>query len=169
MQENKLYLEKELLFKRNKFKTESAILEEVKMILAKNDFDRNQISEKLKEQSSTKVNQLEYDLLRPEKIFHITQIKTICVEYRLRFLDSSLFKNTIPAEAITKIRWLEKKHNTQLEGFKIIAPSKAFHLINYDDPLLFVPIGNDYYYLIHQWGEEINPWRKLIVLPIKNL
>ena len=74
MQENKLYLEKELLFKRNKFKTESAILEEVKIILAKNDFDRNQISEKLKEQSSTKVNQLEYDLLQPEKIFNIAQI-----------------------------------------------------------------------------------------------
>ena len=41
--------------------------------------------------------------------------------------------------------------------------------INYDDPLLFVPIGNDYYYLVHQWGKEINALRKLTVLPIKNL
>jgi hypothetical protein len=64
---------------------------------------------------------------------------------------------------------LEKTHNTSLDGFKIIAPSKAFHLLNYDDPLMFVPMGNDYYYLIHQWGSEMNPLRKLLVMPIKNL
>lgn len=166
---NKVNLEKELISERKKFKTEMAILEDVKAIFAENEIERELIKQTLQEKSSTKTNQLKFDLLETDKIFHLEQIKKICIDYRFRFLDSSIFKNEIPEEAISKIRDIEKKHDTKLEGFKIIAPSKAFHLLNYDDPLLFVPIGNNYYYLIHQWGTEINPWRKLMVLPFKNL
>lgn len=166
---NSVNLEKELLSKRRKFKPKAAIIAEVKSIFEENDIERSQIIDKLQQQPSTKKNQLQFDLLETDKIFHLEQIKTICIDYRLRFLESNIFKNNIPDEAISKIRMLEKEHNTSLEGFKIIAPSKAFHLLNYDDPLLFAPIGNDYYYLIHQWGTEMNPLRKILVLPIKNL
>lgn len=166
---NPLNLEKELLSKRNKFKSKNAILKEVKAIFDQNDLERVQISKTLLQKSSTKSNILDIDLLETDKIFHLEQIKTICIDYRLRFLDSNIFKNEIPEEAISKIRMMEKEHKTSLQGFKIIAPSKAFHLLNYDDPLLFVPIGNDYYYLIHKWGTEMNPIRKLMVLPIRNL
>lgn len=166
---NKLNIEKKLLSERRKFKSETAILEEVKAIFSENDTDREKITNNLKKKSSTKLNQLQFDILNTDKIFHIEQIKTICIDYRLRFLDSSLFKNTIPQEAISEIRMIEKNHNTTLEGFKIVAPSKAFHLVNYDDPLLFVSIGNEYYYLIHKWGDDMNPLRELLVLPIKNL
>ncbi|MCF6129011.1 hypothetical protein L1S35_04950 [Flavobacterium sp. AS60] len=166
---NKVNLEKKLLSQRKKFKSEVDIIAEVKAIFAENEIRRNEIAHKLKHQSSTKTNELQFDLLETDKIFHLEQIRKICIDYRLRFLDSTIFKNEIPEEAVSKIRMIEKKHNTTLGSFKIIAPSKAFHLLNYDDPLLFVPIGNDYYYLIHQWGTEINPLRKLMVLPIKNL
>lgn len=166
---NTINLEKKLLQQRRKFKSEKDIMAEVKAIFAENESDRNQIAAKLTQKSSTKTNQLQFDLLNTDKIFHIKQIRKICIDYRLRFLESNIFKNEIPEEAISKIRMIEKEHNTSLEGFRIIAPSKAFHLLNYDDPLLFVPIGNDYYYLIHQWGTEMNRLRKLMVLPIKNL
>lgn len=166
---NKLNLQKELLSKRRKFKSEADILAEVKSIFVENDLARERISKKLQHKNSTKSNQLQLDLLETDKIFHLEQIRSICIDYRLRFLESNMYKNEIPEEAISKIRMIEKEHNTSLEGFKIIAPSKAFHLLNYDDPLLFVPIGNDYYYLIHKWGTEMNPWRKLLVLPIKNI
>ncbi|WP_309614012.1 hypothetical protein [Flavobacterium sp.] len=166
---NSVNLEKELLSKRKKFKSEAVIIAEVKSIFEQNDNDRNLIIDKLQQESSTKTNQLQFDLLETDKIFHLEQIQKICIDYRLRFLESDIFKNEIPEEAISKIRMIEKAHNTSLEGFKIIAPSKAFHLLNYDDPLLFVPMGNDYYYLIHKWGTEMNPLRKLMVLPIKNL
>ena len=166
---NTINLERELLTRRKKFKSEKAIMEEVKAIFAKNDFERNKIHETLQEKSSTIQNDLNFDLLNTDKIFHLEQIKKICIDYRLRFLDSNIFKNEIPEEAITKIRILQKEHNTTLNGFKIIAPSKSFHLLNYDDPLLFVPIGNDYYYLIHKWGKEMNSLRRWVVLPFKNL
>ncbi len=158
-----------MLQQRRKFKSESEILAEIQALFVENENERSGIVTKLRVKSSTKVNHLQLDLLKTDKIFHVDQIRQICIDYRLRFLESSIFKNEIPEEAITKIRIMEKEHNTSLEGFRIIAPSKAFHLLNYDDPLLFVPIGNDYYYLVHQWGTEMNPWRKLLVLPIKNL
>jgi hypothetical protein len=50
-----------------------------------------------------------------------------------------------------------------------MAPSKLFRLKNTDDPLLFVPIGNDYFYLIHQWGDDLSPFRKAFMWPFKNI
>ena len=34
---------------------------------------------------------------------------------------------------------------------------------------MFVPIGNDYFYLIHKWGDDLHPLRKLLVWPFKNI
>ena len=79
----------------------------------------------------------------------------------MRFLDLKYFKNDLPQEAFDKIAQLEGEHNTTLAGFKIMAPSKLFRLKDTDDPLLFVPIGNDYFYLIHQWGDDLHPLEKL--------
>jgi len=60
-------------------------------------------------------------------------------------------------------------YQTKLEGFRIIASSKLFKLENYDDPLLFAPIGNGYYYLIHKWGNDLHPLRKLAMKPFKTM
>ncbi len=169
MLKNKITLEQELLAERSKFKSETAILEEVLHILNENEAVRENIKSALNEKSSTEANDFNFDLLETDKIFHLVQIRSVCVNYRLRFLDTVYFKDGIPEEAITKIHALEKSHGTTLGGFKIMAPSKAFQLLSYDDPLLFAPIGNDYYYLVHQWGKDITPKRKWLVLPFKNL
>ena len=75
----------------------------------------------------------------------------------------------MPHEVISKIKNLEKEHHTELKGFKILAPSKLFKLDDRDDPILFAPIGNDYYYLIHKWGRDLHPLRKIMMWPFKNM
>lgn len=162
-------LTNELLILRKKEVSEEVLLKEVLEILNENEEHRNLIKSSLSEECSTTHNSFKLDLLETDKIFHVNQIKKICINYRLRFLDSNLFKNEIPEEAITIINSLEKKHNITLRGYKIIAPSKAFNLKIYDDPLLFVPIGNEYYYLIHKWGNDLSTFRKVKYLPIKNI
>ncbi len=117
----------------------------------------------------TGVNDFDLDKLAAANIFHIDNIKNTCIDYRLRFLDLKYFKNDLPQEAFDKIARLEAVHGTTLSGFKIMAPSKLFRLKNTDDPLLFVPIGNDYFYLIHQWGDDLSPFRKLFMWPFKNI
>ena len=56
-----------------------------------------------------------------------------------------------------------------ISDFKIMAPSKLFRLKNTDDPLLFVPLGNNYFYLVHKWGNDLHPYRKLLMWPLKSL
>ncbi len=113
-------------------------------------------------------NAFNFDQLSTDRIYHLDQIKKICIDYRLRFLDSKYFKGKLPALAISAIKQLEKKHQTELKGFKIIAPSKLFKLENADDPLLFVPMGNDYFYLVHKWGNDLHPLRKIMMWSFKS-
>ena len=114
-------------------------------------------------------NTFDFDKLDTHRIFHLNHIREICIDYRLRFLDISRFKGVIPQEAISQQRAIEQKHGTQLKHLKIMAPSKLFKLDSTDDPLMFAPMGNDYYYLIHKWGNDINPFRKAVVWPFKNI
>ena len=116
-----------------------------------------------------KKNSFNFNLLDINKIYHIYQIKNVCINYRLRFLDIQYFKNKIPNEALDKINLLEIKHNCSISEFKIMAPSKLFKLTRKDDPLLFVPIVNGYYYLIYKWGDDLKPMRKILMWPLKNI
>ena len=114
-------------------------------------------------------NRFSLDLLKTENIFHIDQIKKVCIDYRLRFLDLAYFKGTLPESAEREIERLEKEHQTQLGDFKLMAPSVLFRLEKTDDPLLFVPLGNQYYYLVHKWGNDLHPLRKVLMWPFKGI
>jgi hypothetical protein len=152
-----------------KFKTTSNddIMKEVESIFNTVDVENDKILNAIGSGDSSDYNAFDIDRLESSHIYHIDQIETICVNYRLRFLDSTYFKGDLPYEAISKIKTLEEEHDTQLKGFKIMAPSKLFKLENADDPLLFAPIGNNYYYLIHKWGNDLSPFRKLMMWPFK--
>lgn len=164
----KTNIEERLQRLKNKETLEESILSDVANILAEDDKKDDLIFKNLASNIPSETNNFEFDLLETEHIYHINQIKKICIDYRLRFLDSKYFKGPLPYEAISKIKALEKLHQTELKGFKIIAPSKLFKLENADDPLLFAPIGNGYYYLIHKWGNDLNPFRKLLMWPYKS-
>ena len=114
-------------------------------------------------------NSFDFDKLDSNKIYDINTIKSVCIDYRLRFLDIKYFKNKLPNEVFVKINSLEKTHNTNIGDFKIMAPSALFRLEKTDDPLLFVPLGNNYYYLVHKWGNDLHPFRKLTMWPFKNI
>ena len=114
-------------------------------------------------------NNFDFDQLETQRIFHLNQIRKVCIDYRLRFLDLKYFKGNIPKEGINKITQLEKEHQTSLEGFKIMAPSVLFRLKKTDDPLLFVPLGNNYFYLVHKWGNDLSFFRKAWAWPFKSI
>ncbi len=166
---DKVNLAKKLAVHKKTFSSEEIILKQVKDILDKHQKNVQEISKTLASSKKIISNDFNFELLETDNIFHIDSIKSVCIDYRLRFLDSMFFKNPIPSEAINAIKALEKSHKIKIEGYKIMAPSKMFKLKNLDDPLLFAPIGNDYYYLIHKWGNDLNRFRKYAVFPLKNL
>lgn len=165
----KTNIEEKLEKTRNKRISEKDILKEVEQIFSETDVQRAAIKQKLKSNSDKAASSIDLKSLDSYKIYHIKDIQKICVDYRLRFLDSKYFKGEIPEEAVSKIRDLENKHQTSLYTFKIIAPAKLLKLENADDPLLFTPLGNDYYYLIHKWGNDLHPLRKTLMWPYKTL
>jgi len=114
-------------------------------------------------------NHFDFDLLESNKIIHLNTIKKTCINYRLRFLDIDFFKGDLPIEAIDKLKNLEDIHNTRIDKLKIMAPSIMFRLKKTDDPILFAPIGNNYFYIIHKWGNDLNGLRKLRMWPFMSL
>jgi hypothetical protein len=138
-------------------------------IINANEKHTHAIEQQLKKGETAVANDFNFELLATGDIYHLTHIKKLCIDYRLRFLDSRYFKGEIPSIAISKIKQLEKEHHTQLKGFKIVAPSRLFKLKDKNDPLLFVPIGNDYFYFLHKWGNDLHPLRKALMWPFKNI
>ncbi|MCB0374722.1 MAG: hypothetical protein KDD04_02265, partial [Sinomicrobium sp.] len=160
-------VEEKLRHYRNKTVPPDAILAQVNAILnAETQYEK--MEDALTHGSAVAENDFDIDLLATDRIYHITQIKKICIDYRLRFLDSRYFKGKYPKQTLVRIEAMEKEHGIAIKGFKIIAPSRLFKLDNADDPLLFAPIGNDYYYLIHKWGKDLHPLRKWFMLPFRN-
>ena len=127
------------------------------------------INEEISENRFFSENKFFYKKLDPKKIFHIQDIKKVCIDYRLRFLDSSFYKGKVPNIALNKIDVLQKEHQTRLNNFKIMGPSSIFQLEKKDDPLLFVQLSKNYYYLIHKWGNDFSSLRRVFVWPFKNL
>jgi hypothetical protein len=150
---------------------ESKVLEDVKQFLKQLQDEDEAIEKSVLETSydDNDYNSLDFDKMESDRIYHISQIQKICVNYRLRFLDSNLFKGDLPQEAINEIKHLNEEHETKLKGFKVMAPSKLFKLKNADDPILMAPIGNGYYYFIHKWGNDLHPLRRMLVWPVKTL
>ena len=124
---------------------------------------------------SKRISKIKIDLdYNPDKIdsnrlFHVDQIRKICIDYRLRFLDFNFFKGGVPDEAYTKLKEFELNHPDLDLNIKMMAPTKLFKLENYDDPLMFVSLGNNYYYLIHKWGNDMSYFRKMFMWPFKNI
>ena len=51
----------------------------------------------------------------------------------------------------------------------IMAPSQRFKLCDSEvDPLLFVPIGQDRYYLVHKWGTDLSIARRMMGWPFRS-
>ena len=107
--------------------------------------------------------------LDPDRVFSVASIKRLCVKYRLRFLEGALYKGELPNKAIHALRVLERKAEAPLTSFKIMAPAERFKLCDSDvDPLLFVPLGDDRYYLVCKWGRDLTWHRALINWPLRS-
>jgi len=67
------------------------------------------------------------------------------------------------------IRRLERKAETPLSGFLFMAPSTQFKLCDSEvDPLLFVPLGDDRFYLVHKWGNDLDRARAILNWPFRS-
>lgn len=116
------------------------------------------IGDKFRNTSSTIKN------LDKKRVFTITQIRSLCIEYYLRFLPSDQFKGNIDPTIPLHVKEFQKLSNLEYPRYFIVAPKSSFKLEERPrDPLLFAEIEEGkLYYLVHKWGNDINVFRKLL-------
>ncbi|HQV75270.1 MAG TPA: hypothetical protein PLE78_07255 [Flavobacteriales bacterium] len=142
------------------------IMEEVYLLL--HDEQKQDDILKAMVRSSMKEHPARIAGIDPDRVYHRDSIKAICVQYRLRFLPGGLFKGTIPNQAVYALRGLERKSEAPLTSFMLMAPASRFKLCDSEvDPLLFVPMDNDLYYLVHKWGNDLGPIRRIVNWPLR--
>ena len=143
------------------------LIDQAKSILADSTRKDEEVLDRLKSSVEENVN-LNPGLI-DENIFSLSEIRTICIRYRLRFLESTFFKPEYPYSSIAEIKTFERKFGAEVKSFHIIAPSKAFELENINkDPLLFARLNKNSYYLIHQWGKDLAWYRRFVAWPLQN-
>lgn len=129
------------------------------------------ILDKLKKAPKPGKSNINPELLEKNRVFSIDDIKTICVNFRLRFLDSKYFKmEELPYDAVIAIKSLEKHLGEEVKHIKIVGSAKFFKLEDrHKDPLIFARIDDDNYYLIHKWGNDFPWYKKLIAYPFRSV
>lgn len=109
------------------------------------------------------------------EIYTIDQIRNLCMKYQLRFLSSRMFKGTLPMETISKLKAFAKSTNISIDEytlstmFYIIAPVESFSVqkvsqkseMREKDPVLFYKIDDIHYRMIHKWGNDFSPVRRI--------
>ncbi|WP_311196014.1 hypothetical protein [Antarcticibacterium sp. 1MA-6-2] len=129
MKLRRTHIPEKLLLNRNKRISEQSLLQQVKDIIARESIKDELVLKELtnyNDGGEIISNNFIIDKLEGNQIFHISDIEQICTIYRLRFLNSALYKGEFPYEAVIKIKELEKKHNINLKGFKLMALSQSF-------------------------------------------
>jgi len=150
---------------------ESGLLSQVLSVFETDKQKDDKLLQRLQEKKKAIDNaEIMFDAADLKKVYSIENIEKICIKYRLRFLDSQQFTAEYPYDAIMKIKAFEKKYNTKIDEFKIIAPFDVFKLTDINaDPLLFAKINNNQYYLIHTWGNDLAWYRNIINYPFRSI
>lgn len=102
----------------------------------------------------------------PERLFMVHEIRDRCVRYRLRFVDASSYRRTLPPRAVHALARLEERVGAPLRGLKImgasLGPGRTQAEIR-----LFAPLGRGRYYLVYEWGRGHGRWREVATWPVR--
>ncbi|MEZ4721284.1 MAG: hypothetical protein R2813_05335 [Flavobacteriales bacterium] len=109
-------------------------------------------------------------MLDHSQMFDMETIESICIKYRLRFLDSSRYKGEIPVEAVRAAKRIESDSGIQFSNFRIIAPAERFELLDSTkDPILLAELPNGKFYYIYEWGNDMSWYEYLLKFPFRHI
>jgi hypothetical protein len=155
---------------RNRTKTnEDTLVDEAQRILRNDLFTDKKILQNLKQYANSNELITEEDV-NPEYIFTLKEIKTMAINYRLKFLESKYYKPEIPYEAVLKIKELNATYKKELKQFKILSVAESFSgKAVENNAALFAKTNHDNYYVIHTWGTDLERGRKIKYWPLRNV
>lgn len=100
--------------------------------------------------------------LPQDRIFTKDAIRDICVTYGLRFLLTKYYKGMLDEGIGAAVEDFKKINKGALGECYIVAPTASFNLSpRSKDPLLFVKLAEDRYYLLHKWGGDLSVFARV--------
>ena len=176
-------LEKASLQHKEKFNVDP--INEVKLLLAGESSEDARILRGLSNNSQfnriekVRGEQIELENLENEyegKVYKIEQIEKLCVDYRLRFLQSKYYTGSYDVEVAAKIKDFAKATKSPSDEYTLgrrffmMAPAEMFELRDEKyvskaelrrqaDPAIFFQIDEKHFRLIHKWGNDFTIFR----------
>lgn len=178
----KVSIDKELekVSQQDKQKYNADPIKEVKLLLAGESSEDARILRGLSQNSQfnriekVRGEQIDLENLEKEyegKVYKIEQIEKLCVDYRLRFLQSRYYTGSYDVEVAAKIKEFAKSTNSPIDEYTLgrrffmMAPQEMFQLRDEKyiskaelrrqaDPAIFYQIDEKHYRLIHKWGDD---------------
>lgn len=183
----KVSIEKELekVSQEEKQKFDLEPVNEIKLLLAGESSEDARILRGLSKNSQfnriekVRGEQLELENFENEyegKVYTVDQIEKLCIDYRLRFLQSRLYTGTYDVEVAAKIKEFARNTKSPIDEytlgrrFYMMAPGEMFalrdekyiskaELRRQADPAIFYQIDEKHYRLIHKWGDDFTIFR----------
>ncbi len=153
---------------RNTRTGQDILVSEANRILTQDLFTEQKILQNLKQYNKS-FEIIDEEDVDTQSIFTPKEIKNIAINYRLKFLDSHLYKPEIPYEAILKIKDINTRFKKEIKLFKILSLPHSFHDTNSkSESILFVKTNYNNYYFIHSWGNSVHRNRKFKFWPLRN-
>lgn len=109
------------------------------------------------------------------ELIPVSEIIRIGTKYRLRLGRTDEFAGGLDENIFEKMSSFKTKLEQSGQKFEkrslcILAPQEMFSKDAFvrKDPVLFYRVNKDYYYLIHQWGGEMNRLRAFYTWPVSS-
>ena len=160
-------------------------INEVKLLLENNSHEDARILRGLSNNSQfnriekVRGEQIELENLENEyegKVYKIEQIEKLCVDYRLRFLQSKYYTGSYDVEVSAKIKDFARATKSPIDDYTLgrrffmMAPAEMFELRDEKyvskaelrrqaDPAIFYQIDEKHFRLIHKWGADFTIFR----------
>ncbi|MFN4854167.1 MAG: hypothetical protein ACK5JC_07100 [Bacteroidota bacterium] len=151
-------------------KAPADVLDQVRQIFENEEKREAEILRRLTQKAAAEDLPLELHEEDKKNLYHVDHIRDLCIQYRLRFLPSSVYKKDFPAEALHKIKAFESRYGYKTAAFSMVAPEAVFSLSDINaDPMLFADLGNGYYYLLHTWGRDMSRMRSILCYPLRSI
>jgi hypothetical protein len=183
----KVSIEKELekVSSEDKQKFNLDPINEVKLLLAGESSEDARILRGLSQNSqfnrieNMRGKQIELENLEKDfdgKVYTKEQIESLCVDYRLRFLQSRLYTGSYDVQVAAKIKEFAKDTLAPIDEYTlgrryfVMAPKEMFELKTEKyvskaelrrqaDPAIFYQIDENHYRLVHKWGSDFTIFR----------
>ena len=150
---------------------QSSLINEVKSLLESDSSNEISIADRISKGITLPEEQFGWiKKLDETRKYNAESIEKICIRFRLRFLESDLFKGDIPSEAIREVKRIESSIGTTFSTFKIIAPQERFNLKDSTkDPILMAELPNGQFYYIFQWGDDMKWYEEILKYPFRHI